>query len=473
MADVLIIDDEEAVCRMLAELIQGFNHTAVYAHTIHDGLSKAAAQPFDVVFLDVQLPDGNGLEILPQIRNTANAPEVIIMTGAGDADGAQLAIENGAWDYLQKPLSPTKVTLPMNRVLQYRENLKAAKRLPTTLKLDGFVGTSPKMKACLDLLAQAAATNANVLVTGETGTGKELFSRALHDNSKRAAQNFVVVDCAALPENLVESSLFGHAKGAFTGADKASAGLVAQADHGTLFLDEIGELNLSIQKKFLRVLQEHRYRPVGGKSEKTSDFRLIAATNRSLDEMIQDNLFREDLLYRLRTFAIHLPALRERQEDIKELIVFQTNKICQDQHIQPKGFAPDFFDTLSAYQWPGNIRELFHTMEVAITNCFHEPILFTKHIPNNIRAQVARLSVPTGKKQEPEPRQTPQTSEDFPEFRQYRESGLAKMEQEYCRKLMRQTKGNIKSACELSGLGRSRLYILLKKHQVSRFGWET
>jgi two-component system NtrC family response regulator len=473
MADILIIDDEKEVCQMLAELIRGLNHTAVYAHTLHEGMSRVDVHSFDVVFLDVQLPDGNGLDILPHIRSGANAPEVIIMTGAGDPDGAQLAIENGAWDYLQKPLSSTKITLPMNRVLQYRENLKAAKQLPTTLKLDGFLGKSPKVKKCLDLLAQAAVTNANVLITGETGTGKELFARALHDNSKRAEQNFVVVDCAALPETLIESSLFGHEKGAFTGAEKASSGLVAQADHGTLFLDEIGELSPSIQKSFLRVLQEHRYRPVGGKSEKKSDFRLVSATNKDLEKMIEDGFFREDLLYRLRTFTIHLPPLRDRQEDIRELIVYQTNRICQNQNIQPKGFAPDFFDTLSAYHWPGNIRQLFHTLEVAITSSLYEPILFANHIPNNIRAQVARLSVTTTLV---DGLSRPQTEKidpaDIYDFRQYRASGIADIEREYCQKLMKQTKGNIVSACKLSGLGRSRLYSLLKKHHVSRLGWD-
>ncbi len=479
MADALIIDDDMQICEMLADLIRSLNHTAVTANTIHEGLKKAASHSYDVVFLDVQLPDGNGLEIVPQIRGTVNAPEVIIMTGAGDPDGAQLAIENGAWDYLQKPLTPQKVTLPLNRVLQYRENIKSAKRVPTILKLEGFVGKSPKIKECLDQMAQAAVTDSNVLVTGETGTGKEVFSRALHVNSLRSDKKFVVVDCASLPETLVESSLFGHEKGAFTGAEKASAGLIAQAHNGTLFLDEIGELNLSIQKSFLRVLQERRYRSVGGKVEKTSDYRLIAATNKDLESMVQDKFLMEDLLYRLRTFHIHLPPLRDRQEDIRELIVYQTNRICQNQNIQAKGFSPDFFDTLLAYQWPGNIRELFNTLEVSITRSFDEPILFTKHIPKSIRAQVARLSVPIKTEPDEIPQQVSsnQISSNLPQgilpFREYRESVLAKIEREYCELLMRTTKGNIKIACEKSGFGRSRLYSLLKKHQVSRFGWDS
>lgn len=263
MGNVLVIDDDKNVCTAISNAVERMGHKTVHALTLKEGLEKACSDSFDVVFLDVQMPDGNGLDILPPIRGTPSSPEVIIITGFADPDGAELAIKNGAWDYIEKPCSVQEMTLPFIRALEYREEKKAAK-VPVALKREGIVGSSPKLGACLDLLPQMSNSVANVLITGETGTGKELFARAIHENSPRAGKNFVVVDCAALPDTLVESVLFGHQKGAFTGADKAQDGLVKQADRGTLFLDEVGELPLSIQKSFLRVLQERRFRPVGG-----------------------------------------------------------------------------------------------------------------------------------------------------------------------------------------------------------------
>jgi two-component system NtrC family response regulator len=261
MARVLIIDDDELICEMLSFMVEDMGHSASSATTLKTGFEKASSENFDVIFLDIKMPDGSGLHLLPRIRELPLHPEVIIITGSGDADGAELAIKNGAWDYIQKSSSTKEMLLPFVRALQYREE-KNARKPPTALKLNGVIGRSPTMKVCLDLLAQAAQSEVNVLLTGETGTGKEVFARAIHENSMRAENNFVVVDCTALPATLVESVLFGHEKGAFTGADRAQVGLVRQAHAGTLFLDEIGELPLAVQKAFLRVLQEHRFRPV-------------------------------------------------------------------------------------------------------------------------------------------------------------------------------------------------------------------
>jgi len=251
MEDILIIDDDKTICEMLSSLIQSMGYDVTYSLTLKSGLEEASAGAFGVVFLDVRMPDGNGLDMLHEIRQVPSSPEVIIMTGQGDPDGAALAIKSGAWDYLEKPSSIEEMTLPLVRALQYREEKKA--RMPKmALKREGIVGSSPQLAACLDLVAQAANSDANVLIEGETGTGKELFARAIHENSSRANGNFVVVDCTALPETLVESVLFGHKKGSFTGADKTQDGLIKQADGGTVFLDEVGELPLSAQKTFLR-----------------------------------------------------------------------------------------------------------------------------------------------------------------------------------------------------------------------------
>jgi two-component system NtrC family response regulator len=465
VATILIIDDDAAAGQTIVNIVRRMGHEALHALNLQQGVETAYTQAVDVVFLDVKLPDGNGLEILPRVQAAPSLPEVIIMTGFGDPDGAELAIRHGAWDYIQKPSTVEAMTLSLTRALQYREEKKASKA-SLTLRREGIVGNSPKMKACLDLLAHVANSDANVLVTGETGTGKELLAWAIHENSGRARKNFVVVDCAALPENLVESILFGHEKGAYTSADRAREGLILQADGGTLFLDEVGELPLTIQKSFLRVLHERRFRPVGGKQEIASDFRLIAASNRNLDEMVRKDLFREDLLFRLRSFTIELPSLRERIEDIPDLIAYHAAKLCERYGIEPKGFSPDFLDALMTYPWPGNVRELIHALERALLNGRYERILFPKHLPTHIRAQIARSSVnEKGEREMPEVQEA-EAPGVFPTIQEVRDRAIAEVEKKYLMDLTGLTRGDIKEACRLSGLSRSRLYLLLKKHGV-------
>jgi two-component system NtrC family response regulator len=315
-------------------------------------------------------------------------------------------------------------------------------------------------------VSQVAASEANVLISGETGTGKELFAVAIHRNSRRAAKNFVVVDCAALPETLVESILFGHEKGAYTGADRARDGLVLQADGGTLFLDEVGELPMPMQRTFLRVLQEKRFRPVGGKTEVRSDFRLIAASNRDLDQMVGQNQIREDLLFRLRSFCIELPPLRERKEDIPELLAHYTLELCARFGMEAKEFSPEFLALLSEYPWPGNIRELINALERTLITARYERVLFPKHLPTHIRVQLARSSF--GEKGPEEALTKPPSPQPFPSIQAVREKALEETEKKYLRELLSFTKGNIPEACRISGLSRSRIYLLLKKHNLSK-----
>jgi len=365
MAKVLIIDDDEIMSAMLTEMVSRMGHDASKALTLKEGLSKASEDEFDVVFLDIRLPDGSGLDMLPLIRNAPSQPEVIIITGFGDPDGAELAMKNDVWDYLQKPSSVREMTLTLTRAIQYREEKKSIKP-PVVLKREGIIGASPQMETLMNLLAQAAGNEANVLITGATGTGKELFAWAIHNNSRRAGKNFVVVDCTALPETLVESILFGHEKGAFTSADKMREGLVKQANGGTLFLDEVGELPLPTQKAFLRVLQDHSFRPIGGKDIFESDFRLIAATNKDLGRMSEEGSFREDLLFRIRTLTIELPPLRARPGDIEELTKYYIAKFCERYGIAQKGYSPEFLEAHKGYEWPGNVRERINTHKSAL-----------------------------------------------------------------------------------------------------------
>jgi two-component system NtrC family response regulator len=437
-------------------MIEDMGHEPASAATLKDGVEKAAVEDWDVVFLDIRMPDGNGLEALPKLRELPSRPEVIIITGSGDPDGAELAIKNGAWDYIEKSSSIREISLPFVRALEYRAEKKMRKPV-AALKLNGIIGSSMKLQAVLDLLAQAAYSEANILITGETGTGKEVFARAIHENSSRRASNFVVVDCTALPETLVESVLFGHEKGSFTGADRAQGGLVKQAHGGTLFLDEIGELPLMTQKAFLRVLQEHRFRPVGARVETESNFRLIAATNRNLDRMVQEGSFRSDLLFRLRTFTIELPALSERKEDIRELAMYHMARVCTRYQIGTKGFSPEFLEACMVYEWPGNVRELVNAIERAITAAYHEPTLYQKHLPLEIRVQVARSAV--RKEVKPEER----TEGVLPLLNDFR----AANERHYLQDLILTTGGDVRKACSLSGLSRSRLYALLKEHNLS------
>ncbi|MCP4575950.1 MAG: sigma-54-dependent Fis family transcriptional regulator [Deltaproteobacteria bacterium] len=465
MAKVLIIDDDQMICRILMGMVIKLGHHAVCRYTRDDGMKEALSNAYDVILLDVQMPDGSGLDLLPEIRKTLSAPEVIIMTGFGDTNGAELAIENGAWDYIQKSDSPKKIMLSLQRVIQYREGIKGIQEPSVALKLDGIIGSSSSMQACFDKLAQAATSDSNVLLTGETGTGKELFARAIHENSTRSKNNFVVVDCAALPESLVESLLFGHKKGAFTGAEKSREGLVKQSQKGTLFLDEIGELPLSMQKVFLRVLQEHSFRPVGGREEIKIDFRMVAATNRDLTKMVRKGLFREDLLFRIKGFVIRLPPLRERQKDMASLLMYYLSSLCQRHNLSAKGLSVEFLEMCGAYDWPGNIRELVNCLETAILAARYEPTLFPKHLPNSIRIQTAKDFVdkrPPFSKAKEEALSLP---EKISKFRMARDAAMKKFEIEYFKILLSHTGGNTEAALRLSGLGRSRFYELLRKHK--------
>ncbi len=470
MANILIIDDDQLICSTLSSVMRAGGHAPSCAFTLKEGLEIAASHPFDVVILDVRMPDGSGLDVLQRIRETPSCPEVIIITGFSDKDGAELAITHGAWDYIEKSVSIDEIMLPLERALQYRKERQSEVR-PTALKLEGIVGSSSAMRTCIELLAQAAASDANVLVTGETGTGKELFSWAIHDNSFRANRNFVVVDCAALPETIVESVLFGHERGAFTGADKSKIGLITQADGGTLFLDEVSELPPSIQGSFLRAIQERRFRPVGSVKEIASNFRLIAASNKNLDEMVREGQFRKDLLFRLRTFTIALPSLRQHPEDIKELVSYCLTKSSIRSGRGMKGFSPDFLDTLLDYDWPGNVRELINALERAIAAAGESPTLFPAHLPAEIRIKVKRKQV--GEEEDGievlQPG-APGSGRPFPTLQDRREAAVAEAERQYLEELMAHTGGNIKQACAVSGLSRSRLYGLLKKHAVSSRG---
>jgi len=476
MAEILIIDDDQMFCQTLSAMVKQVGHRATYALSLGRGMKRLISGSFDLVFLDVQLPDGSGLDVLPKMQEAPSSPQIIILTGYGNANGAELAISSGVWDYLQKPVSLETVTLHLTHALQYREEKN--RKVQPSLKHERIIGESPAIGKALELAGQAAGSSANVLVTGETGTGKELFAWAIHENSARAYGNFVVLDCGALPETLVEGILFGHEKGAFTGADRSRDGLIRQADGGTLFLDEVAELPLSIQKAFLRVLQERKFRPLGSKKEIESDFRVVAATNQDLDSIVKSGGFRKDLLYRLGAFAITLPPLRERKEDIRELALHYLKGLYNRYGIKPKEVTDELFDALALYSWPGNVRELVNVMETTLAAARDDTVLFPMHLPNHLRIQAARSSFGWATRSGPDqpmpsvelPAGEPAAREILP-FGEYRKDLLENGERVYLTRLMSRAE-TISEACRISGLSRSRIYDLLKKHGLLRKKFE-
>lgn len=456
MAHILIVDDDIILTEMLAGQMRVSGHSTEAVHTLGDGLKAARHGSFDIVLLDVQLPDGNGLEKVVNFKKVHSNPEIIIITGQGEADGAEKAIISGAWCYIEKPHVIRELSLHLTRALQYRQEKMKVFEVPVALKRKNIIGSSPAINKCFDQVARAASSDVSVLVSGATGTGKELFAKAIHENSGRSDKNFVIVDCAALPETLIESTLFGHVRGAFTNADRDQDGLVKHAHGGTLFLDEVGELPLSTQKTFLRLLQEREYRPVGSSQQLHSNFRIVTATNRDLEGMVREGKFREDLLFRLQAFTIQLPSLVERREDIRELVLFFIARLCDRYGLENKGVAADFIETLSAYDWPGNVRELYQTIEQVFTNPLLGPTCFAVHLPNKFRVIQARAVFAHKKAGHND-------ADMLPSWREYRETS----EKEYLTKLMSSSRGNTSQACRIANISRTRYYQLLQKYGIT------
>jgi len=466
MFRVLIVDDDPNICLFFETLLEKMDCETYTANRVDDAKALSLQNTYDLILLDLELPDGNGLDMMQDLVTLPSAPEIIIITGTGDARGAEIAFKNGAWDFVQKPFRLDDVSLPIQRALHYRKEKFSSPEL-IILKRSKIIGESPALKRCLDEVGKAASTDAGVLVTGETGTGKELFAKAIHENSRRASKPFVAVDCASLTETLIESTLFGHEKSAFTGAAFKQDGLIIQADGGTLMLDEVGDLPLSIQKALLRALQERSVRRLGGKKEIKVDIRLISATNLNLDQLVKENLFREDFLYRIRAMEIHLPPLRDRINDIEEIVLKKVHELSNRYNLEPKAISKQLLDALMSNPWPGNIRELLNVLEYILASAGSDPTLVPKHLPPNYRLSSLNFECPAV--QEDTSSMVDEAMEndaDFPSLNACREQ----LEKNYLTRLMEKAGGDRKTACRLSGVSQARLYALLKKYDLPGFG---
>ena len=366
-ASVLVVDDDMAHARMLRTLISDWGYEVVWADDGDVGVETAKSRPFDVVLMDLKMVKMSGMDALAAIHEYNPALPVIMMTAFSSVDTAVEALKIGAFDYLTKPLDFDKLRLTLDRVVERselkQENQALKQQLDRSGLVHGILGKSPAMTSLLDTLGMVAPTDANVLVTGESGTGKELVAAAIHNNSLRKSGPFVRINCAAIAETLLESELFGHEKGAFTGAEKKRAGQFLKAHGGSILLDEIGEMGLPMQAKLLRVIQEREVTPVGSDVSVAADVRIIAATHQDLKAMSEGGGFREDLYYRLNVVHVEIPPLRKRPEDIPELALTFLERFARKNRRDIQGFTPGAMDAMIRYEWPGNVRELMNTVE--------------------------------------------------------------------------------------------------------------
>lgn len=513
MASILFIHKCIDVYEKLAPALSG--HRCTHSSSIDNALQDLRKNSYDVIAVDIDdTPNLN--KIIQSLANFQSKPHILALTNTCDSETLEQALRSGAWDILCTPFIFEDFAQAVKRCLHHRDAQKNAYR-HNNIKRDAILGTSIALNQCLESIATIARSNVNVLLLGETGTGKDLFANAIHANSTRAAHNFIVVDCTNIPKTLAESLLFGHERGSFTGAEDSRDGFFKQADGGTIFLDEIGDLDIEIQKSLLRVLQDRKFRPLSSKKEITSDFRLIAATNKDLEAMVEAGTFRKDLYYRLCSSVIHMPPLRERKEDIQSIANYHIRQICLDLQCSEKEISYELHHALTLYDWPGNIRELLNTLYATAHNAILENRLYPQHLPLDIRMQVLlkhrNNPVPLIKNYivNPAPKRgatselknsesvanmdstasetciaqleaapnsaehthisipLPKISEsmNLPPLRTVREEAIQHLEAEYLKKLIDCSQGNFQQAQKISGLSRARLYDLLSKHNMS------
>ncbi|MDO8955731.1 MAG: sigma-54 dependent transcriptional regulator [Deltaproteobacteria bacterium] len=445
---ILIVDDDEITCNLLEEVLSKEGYVVDKALNGREAIDKGENKPYDVVLTDIRMIDVDGMEVLRAYRQKSPDSIIIMMTAFGSIETAIRAIKEGAYDYVSKPFKLDEIKLTIRRALEQKrllqENLFYRQELLTKYKLENIVGRSPQMLQVYKTVARVAESRSTVLIAGESGTGKELVARAIHFNSPRSSKSYVAVDCGSLAETLLESELFGHVRGAFTGAVTNKKGLFEEADNGTCFLDEVGDISLAMQAKLLRVIQEHEIKRVGGTETTKIDVRIIAATNKNLEELVAEKKFREDLFYRLNVVSIHLPPLRERLDDIPFLADHFLRKYAAENEKPVSRISAEVLDLLLRYQWPGNVRELENVIERALTLSPHSLIL-PEDLPRRLRVEPSEISATSLPSQ----------------------VSLTELEKIYIKKVLEETGGNKKRAADILGIDRRTLYRMAARYGIS------
>jgi two-component system, NtrC family, nitrogen regulation response regulator NtrX len=445
---ILIVDDERGIRETLRAVMEDEGFVADAVATGEECLQALERRAYGCVLLDVWLPGIDGLETLKQLRDAGSEAAVVIISGHGNIETAVRATKLGAFDFIEKPLSIEKTVLVVRNALRQRQLELINAELAAELAQEyAMVGESVAMRALRQQIAVAAPTDGRILISGESGTGKELVARALHSQSRRVAAPFIEVNSAAIPEELIESELFGHVKGAFTGATAAKKGKFELADGATLFLDEVGDMSANLQSKVLRVLEEQRFEPVGSGTSVAVDVRVIAATNKRLDLEIEQGKFRADLFYRLNVIPFELPPLRERLEDVPLLVQHFNQRFSQAYGKKPKDFVDGVIEDLQSYSWPGNVRELKNTIERVVI--MHPGV------------KVNLTDLPAHGKEEP-----PAASYRFPSFKDATDA----YHREFIQKKLAEAEGNVSRAAELMGVDRSHLYRRMKALGIQNRG---
>ena len=458
-ARILVVDDEDIVIRSCLRILDGNGYQIEAAHDGHEALRKVEDNSYDVMILDIMMPNLGGMEVLRRVKETHPDMDVIMITGLSQIDTAVQAMKLGAFDYISKPFEPDELKLVIQRALERRrllqENLNLKSEVSSKYRFENIIGSSPPMQAVYRLVAQCAPTNSTVLLTGESGTGKELIARAIHYNSLRKDKPFVPVDCNSLSENLVESELFGHVKGAFTGAVANKKGMFEVAGSGSLFLDEIGNFSLSIQAKLLRVLQEREFRAVGDTRTQTANFRLITATNKDLKAMVAAGTFRDDLYYRINIFPIHVPALRERKEDIPALAYHFLKAFSAELGKKVTDISEGAMSALMNYTWPGNVRELENVIQRAA-------ILTSDNVIR--RAHLVNIIDPSRR---PDDFAVPRTGDELKRIKKAaREKSVEEIEKQFVLEALKRNQWNVTKSAEDTGMQRPNFQALMKKYTI-------
>jgi len=463
MSRILVVDDEMIVCESCKRILEEEGYEVDIALSGKEAFEKMKGNPFDIVITDLKMPGIDGMEVLGTFRKEYPDSIIIMITGFSTVETAVEAMKLGAFDYIPKPFTPDEVTIVVKKAIEKKslmlENIYLRQELQEKYGFHNIVGKSKKMHEIYRIIAKVAMTDSTVLIYGQSGTGKELIARAIHFNSPRREKQFVPVDCAVLSENLLESELFGHVRGSFTGAVTTKPGLFEVADGGTVFLDEVGNISLSIQAKLLRVLQEREFTPVGGTKSKKVDIRLIAATNKELEKMIKEETFREDLYYRLNIVPIYLPTLKERQEDIPLLAVHFLKKYTEEMGKTIKAFTPEAMEKLMKYPWPGNVRELENVIERTVVMTDDEMV------------RVEHLILPGQQEKEILENQIPLTSEGLKEIKkQMREKAVEEIERAFVLNALERHQWNVTRAAEEVGMLRPNFQALMRKYNLRARG---